>query len=92
MASFAFFCQVKRGSKDCAAPMLWALENKQDVDVFILYTDDKSWPMDTPPVTALRKYRTEMNKEHARYDLCTCVWSVFACAEVCVCVCVCVCM
>ncbi|KAK2152351.1 hypothetical protein LSH36_330g00010, partial [Paralvinella palmiformis] len=65
------FSKVESGSKDCAVPMLWALEKKKEVDVFILYTNDKSWPMKIHPVTALRKYRTGMNKEHARLIVCS---------------------
>jgi len=79
---FYFLHQVESGSKDCAVPMLWALEKKKEVDVFILYTNDKSWPMKIHPVTALRKYRTGMNKEHARCvaaRVCVCVYNSSAC-------------
>lgn len=47
------------GGTDCALPMLWALENKAAVDVFIIYTDNETWAGAMHPTEALRRYREE---------------------------------
>lgn len=31
------------GSTDCALPMIWALEKKEEFDVFIVITDNETW-------------------------------------------------
>jgi len=48
------------GGTDCALPMLWALENGVEVDVFVVYTDSETWYGDIHPAQALQKYRREM--------------------------------
>ncbi len=48
------------GGTDCALPMLWALENKAKVDVFVVYTDNETWAGSIHPVQALRQYRDKM--------------------------------
>lgn len=48
------------GPTDCALPMLYALENKFPVDVFVVYTDNETWHGDIHPVQALAKYRQTM--------------------------------
>ena len=58
---------MKMGGADCAQPILWALQHKRDVDVFIIYTDCETWSAQGTPTDALNKYRREMNKPHARY-------------------------
>lgn len=45
------------GGTDCAQPMLWALEKKVPVDLFVVYTDSETWAGQIHPVVALRKYR-----------------------------------
>jgi len=47
---------------DCALPMLYAIENKLEVDVFIIYTDSETWYGDIHPKTALDMYRQEMGR------------------------------
>jgi len=42
---------------DCSLPMLWALENKVEVDTFIVYTDSDTWAGKIHPLQALDKYR-----------------------------------
>jgi 60 kDa SS-A/Ro ribonucleoprotein len=42
---------------DCALPMLWALENKAQIDTFVVYTDNETWAGNIHPVQALRQYR-----------------------------------
>jgi 60 kDa SS-A/Ro ribonucleoprotein len=45
------------GATDCAQPMLYALRNKLQVDVFVVYTDSETWFGNIHPVQALRDYR-----------------------------------
>jgi 60 kDa SS-A/Ro ribonucleoprotein len=45
------------GGTDCALPMLWALENKVQADVFVVYTDSETWAGAIHPAQALRQYR-----------------------------------
>jgi 60 kDa SS-A/Ro ribonucleoprotein len=54
------------GATDCALPMLYAIDNKLDIDTFIVYTDNETWAGSVHPVQALRKYRTTMNKPQAK--------------------------
>jgi 60 kDa SS-A/Ro ribonucleoprotein len=37
--------------------MVWAKENKVDVDTFIVYTDSETWAGNIQPNEALKKYR-----------------------------------
>jgi 60 kDa SS-A/Ro ribonucleoprotein len=48
---------IPMGGTDCALPMIWALENGVDADVFIVYTDNETWAGATTPADALRQYR-----------------------------------
>ena len=45
------------GGIDCALPMIWAQNNRVDVDTFVVYTDNETWTGDVHPVRALRAYR-----------------------------------
>lgn len=45
------------GGTDCAQPMLWALENKVEVDTFVVITDNETWAGRTHPFQALKQYR-----------------------------------
>jgi len=45
------------GGTDCSLPMLYALQNKIDVDAFIVYTDSETWAGRIHPVQALQQYR-----------------------------------
>ena len=47
------------GRTDCALPMLYALEKKLAVDVFVVYTDNETWFGKIHPAQALAKYRQE---------------------------------
>ena len=53
---------IPMGKTDCSLPMLYALENKLEVDVFIIYTDNETWFGDIHPKTALDMYREEMKR------------------------------
>lgn len=49
------------GSTDCALPMVWALENRVEVDAFVIYTDSETWVGNIHPTQALDEYRRKMN-------------------------------
>ncbi|XP_046844080.1 60 kDa SS-A/Ro ribonucleoprotein-like [Xenia sp. Carnegie-2017] len=48
---------IKNGGTDCAQPMLYAIENKIEVDVFIVYTDSETKAGNIHPSEALKRYR-----------------------------------
>ena len=48
------------GATDCALPMLYALERKQPVDTFVIYTDSETWFGKIHPAQALAEYREKM--------------------------------
>jgi 60 kDa SS-A/Ro ribonucleoprotein len=52
-----FIDALPMGPTDCALPMLYALEQKRKVDVFVVYTDSETWHGAVHPVQALRQYR-----------------------------------
>ena len=45
------------GSTDASVPMTWALQNKIQVDTFVVLTDSETWAGKIQPVQALEKYR-----------------------------------
>jgi 60 kDa SS-A/Ro ribonucleoprotein len=45
------------GGTDCALPMIWAKENKVEVDAFVIYTDSETWAGAIHPAQALQEYR-----------------------------------
>lgn len=49
--------QSNFGATDCAQPMLWALENKVEVDTFVVITDNETWAGNIKPTQALKRYR-----------------------------------
>jgi 60 kDa SS-A/Ro ribonucleoprotein len=50
------------GGTDCALPMVWALEHKTKVDVFVVYTDSETWfNPQIHPAQALQEYRQKVN-------------------------------
>ena len=54
------------GSTDCSLPMVQALLNKEDVDVFIITTDNETYAGKIHPQEALKQYRQQMNKPNAK--------------------------
>jgi 60 kDa SS-A/Ro ribonucleoprotein len=48
------------GGTDCALPMVWAIEHKAKVDVFVVYTDSETWFGQIHPMQALRQYREKL--------------------------------
>lgn len=51
------------GGTDCALPMIYAKENKLDIDAFIVYTDSETWYGDVHPVQALEDYRQSSGRD-----------------------------
>ncbi|TMQ08454.1 MAG: TROVE domain-containing protein [Deltaproteobacteria bacterium] len=49
--------RLPMGGTDCALPMLWAQQNRVDVDTFCVYTDNETWAGSVHPAQALRAYR-----------------------------------
>lgn len=47
------------GGTDCAQPMLHALQEKLDIDVFVIYTDSETWHGAIHPSQALQQYRNK---------------------------------
>lgn len=45
------------GGTDCSLPMRWALENKVEVDTFVVITDNDTWAGNIHPFQALKEYR-----------------------------------
>jgi len=48
------------GPTDCSLPMLYALELRIPVDVFVVYTDSETWHGAIHPIQALHRYRNRM--------------------------------
>lgn len=48
------------GGTDVAQPMVWALNNKVEVDTFAIYTDNETWAGRIKPEQALKDYRQKM--------------------------------
>jgi len=48
------------GGTDCAQPMIWAMENKVEVDTFAVFTDSETWAGRTQPFQALKRYHQKM--------------------------------
>jgi len=53
-------------STDCALPMVRALQARDQVDAFVVYTDSETFMGTIHPQAALEKYRSEMGKDQTR--------------------------
>eukprot|EP00112_Aurelia_sp_Birch-Aquarium-sp1_P021743 Seg593.1 transcript_id=Seg593.1/GoldUCD/mRNA.D3Y31 product="60 kDa SS-A/Ro ribonucleoprotein" protein_id=Seg593.1/GoldUCD/D3Y31 len=69
------------GATDCAQPMLYALEKKLEVDVFIVYTDCETWIGNVHPHQALQNYRADMNIPDAKLIVCAMTSGGFTIAD-----------
>jgi 60 kDa SS-A/Ro ribonucleoprotein len=49
------------GGTDCSLPMLYALEQRIAVDVFVIITDNETWAGEIHPAQALQRYRRKMH-------------------------------
>ncbi|CAJ0941591.1 unnamed protein product, partial [Mesorhabditis belari] len=52
-----YFDRLDFGSTDCAQPMIWARENRKDIDCFMVFTDNETYFGEVHPYEALQKYR-----------------------------------
>lgn len=55
--------QIPAGGTDCSLPMVWAKQNKIEVDCFQIYTDSETWAGDVHPHVALQQYRQAMGRD-----------------------------
>ena len=69
------------GSTDCAQPMIHAMKESIEVDVFIVYTDNETWSGDLHPFQALVDYRKKMNIPHAKLIVCAMAANEFTIAD-----------
>lgn len=53
---------INWGGTDCALPMIDAMEQGLDVDVFCVYTDNETWAGNIHPFQALQQYRQKTGK------------------------------
>merc|ERR1711953_547545 len=51
------------GATDCSLPMIYALTERKEFDVFIVYTDSETDTDVWQPMDALRLYNIEMKKD-----------------------------
>ena len=54
------------GRTDCALPMKYALENRLEIDVFVVFTDSETYYGNTHPTYALREYRKSVGITDAK--------------------------
>jgi len=55
--------KIPVGPTDCALPMLYAAENRLEVDTFVIYTDNETWCGKIHPSQALEDYRQTMGRD-----------------------------
>ncbi len=48
------------GGTDCSLPMTWAMDNRVEVDTFVVITDNDTWAGNIHPFQALKRYRKAM--------------------------------
>jgi len=51
------FSHIGFGGTDCSLPMIHAMNEGIEADVFVIYTDNQTWAGKMHPVQALRQYR-----------------------------------
>jgi 60 kDa SS-A/Ro ribonucleoprotein len=47
---------------DCSLPMLWAKQQKAEVDAFVVITDNETWAGNVQPLQALNDYRQQSGR------------------------------
>jgi 60 kDa SS-A/Ro ribonucleoprotein len=55
--------RIPMGGTDCALPMVWAAQNKLNVDSFAVYTDNETWAGSIHPAQALKQYRQQQGRD-----------------------------
>ena len=69
------------GGTDCSQPMIYALNNRLEVDIFVIYTDSETYAnQKLHPVQALRQYRQKMGIP-AKLAVCGMVSNEFSIAD-----------
>ena len=68
------------GSTNCAKPMIYARQNRLEVDVFIVYTDSETWSGEVHPSKALQQYRRAMGID-AKLIVCAMTATEFTIAD-----------
>lgn len=68
------------GSTDCAAPMIYARQNRLKVDTFQVWTDNETWYGDVHPWQALEDYRQASGID-ARLQVCAVAPTEFSIAD-----------
>jgi 60 kDa SS-A/Ro ribonucleoprotein len=48
------------GGTDCSAPIQYAIKNRIEADVFVIYTDSETWYGSQHPAQAIAEYRRKM--------------------------------
>jgi len=66
---------------DCSLPMVYATENKLDVDAFVIFTDNETYVGNIHPFEALKKYRKAMGKPDAKLIVIATEASAFSIAD-----------
>lgn len=61
-----YISRQRAGGTDAALPMLYAAEQKLDVDTFVVVTDNETWAGRIHPHEALLRYRKAMGKPEAQ--------------------------
>jgi 60 kDa SS-A/Ro ribonucleoprotein len=51
---------------DCSLPMLYAMQEKKNIDAFVIYTDNETWAGQIHAVEALQRYRQQSGIEDAK--------------------------
>ena len=60
IVSLSWAMAQRMGRTDCALPMLYAMQQKIEVDAFVIYTDNETWAGSVHPHQALAMYRDRM--------------------------------
>jgi len=61
---------LRFGTTDCSQPMVYALEQQLDVDVFVVYTDSETYAGEATPAAALQEYRQRSGIADAKLIVC----------------------
>lgn len=54
-----YMAHLKFGATDCSLPMLYALNQRLEIDTFVIYTDSETWAGTIHPFQALKRYRQQ---------------------------------
>lgn len=62
-SAMKYILSIPMGGTDCAQPMIFAAQNKIEVDTFVIYTDNETWYGTIHPFQALKNYRQKMGRD-----------------------------